>query len=345
MTSIEATTGGETAKMAQIGDIVTLDLNFSPENGYVPESLFDTQGIVTFALGWGNYLPGLHELVQGCVAGDEIQSVSVDAGWGSRRDDLLFEVSQSKLDKIVGNGGKSHVVKVGTTLTLPGDIKVLVKEIRADASTVILDANPPLAGTSYSCSFKVLDVSPLPTEQMEYTKDAVIDERYRIASFALGCFWGAELAFLRLPGVVGTQVGYSQGTTESPTYEQVCQGYTKHREATMVIYDSTVVSYGELMKLAIIRLEQTISSMELHQLFQEDDEAEQIQYKHGFYYHSPMEKTAAQDFLNDSKHNRFGIELLPATTFYQAEEYHHKYLFKGGQSAKKGCKEVIRCFG
>ena len=341
--------------VAQPGDIVTINLQMTPENGYVPESLFDTHGQITFVLGWGNYLPGLHELVEGCGIGHEVNDVSVDAGWGARQEDLLFEVPQSKLDRIVSKSQIEGRVQVGTTLTLPGNIQVLVKEIRTNEvkdgnsgeqeTMIILDANPPLAGTSYNCSFQLLDITPLPTDMMEFASHNNESEYpYRIATFALGCFWGAELAFARLPGVVGTQVGYSQGRTESPTYEQVCQGYTQHREALMVIYDSRQVSYLELMQLAIERLEQSVSAMELHNLFQEADE-DSIQYKYGFYYHTPHQQLEASHFLDDSKNNRFGIELLPSTKFYQAEEYHQQYLYKGGQSTKKGCKEVIRCFG
>lgn len=342
---------------AQVGDIVTIDLRMSPEDGFVPESLFDTHGIISFVLGWGNYLPGLHKLLEGCSVGESVENVSVDSGWGCRRDDLVFEVPLAKLQQIA-----RVTPEIGSTIFLSEGIQVMVTDIKHDDLLATIDANLPLAGTSYTCSFKVLSISPLPTTVVKYIgnhegQSAISDtsvsnlsgvtssQRYCFATFALGCFWGAELAFLRVPGVVGTQVGYSQGTTKFPTYEQVCEGTNRHREATLVVYDSTVVSYSELMSVAVERLEETTSSLELHQLFQQDDDENSVQYKYGFYYHTEEQKKHAEEFLQISRNSRFGIELLPATVFYEAEEYHQKYLYKGGQSAKKGSKETIRCFG
>jgi len=337
---------------AQLGDIVTIDLQMVPEHGYVPESLFDTSGIVTFVLGWGNYLPGLHQLVQGLSAGETLEQVSVDAGYGARRDDLLLEVPRTKLRQLLQKQQKqqeddeSLSWHVGMSLTLPGNIAVSIHQMGDE--TVILDANPPLAGTSYACSLQVIQVESPPSTDLinDDTTTRIPQSPYHVASFALGCFWGAELAFLRLPGVVGTQVGYSQGTTVSPTYEQVSSGTTQHREVTMVIYDSRIVSYEQLLCIALERLEQTTSSLELHQLFQQqDDDEDSYQYKHGFYFHSARQEKSARECLKESKNSRFGIELLPCATFFKAEEYHQQYLFKGGQSAKKGSKETIRCFG
>merc|ERR1712226_985973 len=317
--------------------------------------------------GWGNYLPGLHQLLQGCRPGDSIKNISVDAGWGSRRDDMIFEVQEAKLRDILKqqqqhknstttSNSSSIVLEEGKSLTLPGDIQVFIKEIRSQDSTVILDANHPLAGSSYSCSFDVLTIESFSKDLIEYNVDEKADlrtsasqqSRYEIATFALGCFWGAELAFLRVPGVVGTQAGYSQGTTKCPTYEEVSKGKTKHREAVMVIYDASVLSYAELMHVAVDRLEQTVPEMALHQLFhheEDDDDDDHFQYKHGFYYHTDNQQFEAEEFLKISKNVRFGIEVIPSKTFYKAEEYHQQYLFKGGQCAKKGCTDTIRCFG
>ena len=360
-----------TSMPAQEGDIVTIDLRMTPENGYVPEPLFDTSGIVTLVLGWGNYLPGLHELIAGCRVGDSVKNVSIDAGWGDRRKDLLFRVTQSKLDSILSQSpsSSSSLIQVGTTLKLPGGIEVVVSELEEHKSPqeriVVLDANPPLAGTSYACSFTVLEVTSLSQELLEYqhtssrTQDSKssLDSPYQVATFALGCFWGAELAFSRLAGVVGTQVGYSQGITEySPTYEEVCTGKTQHREAVRVVYDTRRVSYLELLQAAVERLDQTTSSLELHKLFQEqqqqrlDDDASipdmegNVQYKHGFYFHTEEQRSQVWEFL-EQRGNRFGVEVQKISSFFKAEEYHQHYLFKGGQSTKKGSKEMIRCFG
>jgi peptide-methionine (S)-S-oxide reductase len=313
------TSSSSSPRRAQLGDIVTVQLDLRPEN-FVPEPLFDTTGRIQLVLGWGNYLPGLHELIKGCTQGDSVKNVSIDAGWGKSRQDLIIRFPKRKILEL---GVK---LRVGSSLRLKGGIQVLVKEIEQDH--VVLDANPPLAGTSYSCSFTILDI-----EDRENSK-------YQQATFALGCFWGAELAFMRRDGVVGTKVGYSQGITTNPTYYQVCEGNTQHREAVQLIFDTTKVSYQELVQLALERLSQTDTVYDLGSLFDQDA----TQYKHGIYYHTPEQKTWAQSALETNRRVR-RVELLDATTFYDAELQHQQYLYKGGQSARKDAKASIRCYG
>lgn len=364
--------------------VVTLDLSLIPEHGFVPEPLFDTSGVVSFVLQWGNYLPGLHELLlmqqkkeedEDCTTpcatvGDTVQNVSVDAGWGERRQDLLFPVTMQRLQELVRD--VSLPLALGSTIHLPvqqhtgsSSIPVTVTEIDKLNGTVVLDANPPLAGTSYSCSFAVLSVDQLilPLQPYSNNIDDCNDDsshneddkrsttnKYQLATFALGCFWGAELAFMRVPGVVGTRVGYTQGETCNPTYEQVCEGSTHHREAVQVVYDSTVVSYETLVQTAMDRLQSGQSPMDLNTdiLFRKGTNADNNetthQYRHGIFFHSLAQQTIASRSISENK-NRWGLELKRAATFWKAEEWHQQYLYKGGQSARKGAKEAIRCYG
>ncbi|HEX3361041.1 MAG TPA: peptide-methionine (S)-S-oxide reductase MsrA, partial [Solirubrobacterales bacterium] len=74
-------------------------------------------------------------------------------------------------------------------------------------------------------------------------------ERIEVAYFALGCFWGAERLYWELDGVYSTAVGYQEGVTPNPTYEEVCSGKTGHAEAVMVAYDPTKISYEDLLKV------------------------------------------------------------------------------------------------
>jgi peptide-methionine (S)-S-oxide reductase len=343
---------------ARVGDIVALeDLLFVPENGFVPEPLFDLSisspsSTVSLVLHCGNYLPGLHELIDGCRAGDIVSNVSIDAGWGQRRLDLIFSVPISKLQQQLD--GKS--IHVGMSLRLKGGIDVIITDIIDDGTTIVLDANPPLAGTSYLCSFKVISIhrsNSCGSDTSSWQHDDT--DRYQVATFALGCFWGAELAFMRTEGVVGTRVGYSQGTTSHPTYEDVCRGHTQHRESIQVIYDASIVSYETLAHVAISRLQSNLGSTSvygLHDLFRErdkadsDDQDESKQYRYGFYYHSIKQRDIAKGILSLTDDGiRFDIEVREASTFWKAEEWHQQYLYKGGQSARKGALETIRCYG
>lgn len=319
---------------ARSGDIVTLEYyDLRPENGFVPEPLFDLSGNnVALLLGSGNYLPGLHELIQGRNVGEIIKNVSIDAGWGDHRSDLVFRVS---LDRIRTLGIDVSLMKIGSKIYLDGNIPVTVTSLENDM--VSLDANHPLAGSSYSCSLKICKIESFSEEEQICHEDS----QYQKATFALGCFWGAELAFMRIPGVVGTRVGYSQGITANPTYDDVCKGKTQHREVVQIIYDSEFVSYNALLQVAIDRRVETKPPLR-HNLFNAMDE-DSMQYQHGFIFHNDNQKQSAELIISNNDHLR--IELFKASDFWLAEEFHQKYLYKGGQSARKGCKEKIRCFG
>jgi len=338
---------------AAFGHVITVDMNLAPENGFVPESLFDTCGKVSFVLGWGNYLPGLHALCTNKKARDEVRSVSIDAGWGKKKKELMFKMKKEMLRKRFNNVN-IDALKVGEELHLQNEIRLTVSEILEDS--IILDANPPLAGASYSCSLKILSVEPLnidfkyPNISMTTNKNAMCDSRYQICTWALGCFWGGELAFMRVPGVVGTRVGYTQGITMNPTYEAVSTGKTKHREAVVVVYDPSVVSYEKLLEVAMERLRDTISPSILHTMFEEQHESTlKFQHQPGFYFHTQEQRKLATAFMeeynNKSKQSFIDVELKAASKFHPAEDYHQQYLLKGGQSARKGCKETIRCYG
>lgn len=317
--------------VATSGTVVTLQWDsFEGEDGFIAEALFDRDGIVRFVLDGGNYLPAIHELVHNLRVGDRVQNVSIDAGYGARRKELVFRLSQSKLKKLDSKKDVS-VVNVGDTFCLKGFLNVTVTEIRQDhhdtEPVIVLDANHPLAGSSYLCSFTVLNIEH--------------QSSFHMATFAMGCFWGGELAFQRQRGVVGTRSGYTQGDTENPTYEQVSSGTTQHREAVQVLYDPKEVSYRELVQLALSRLYEVPLLQRMFRHDDDDDEAVSPQYRHGVYFHCESQRQTAELAIGDDS----SIELLPATKFWPAEEEHQQYLYKRGQSARKGAKQPIRCFG
>ena len=144
------------------------------------------------------------------------------------------------------------------------------------------------------------------------------------ALFASGCFWGTQHHFDKHDGVVNSIVGYTGGTVESPTYEQVCTGDTGHREAIEVAFDPSTTSYEALVKLFF----------ETHDFSQVGGQGPDIgeQYTSGIYYLSEEQKTTAERLIKELEDKGFRVttEVLPAEPFYPAEEYHQKYYEKSG---------------
>lgn len=149
------------------------------------------------------------------------------------------------------------------------------------------------------------------------------------ATFAAGCFWGVELAFQKLKGVTGTRVGYTQGETENPNYQMVCTGRTGHAEAVLVDYDPNVISYDELLDVFWKKHDPT-------QLNRQGPDVG-TQYRSGIYVHTEEQRDAAiksRDQLAQSGRYRQPVvtEIKPAAVFYDAEEYHQRYLEKRGMT-------------
>jgi peptide-methionine (S)-S-oxide reductase len=150
------------------------------------------------------------------------------------------------------------------------------------------------------------------------------------ATFAAGCFWGVEAAFREVPGVVDAEVGYTGGTTERPSYKEVCTGRTGHAEAVQVAFDPTRVSYDELLALF----------WRIHDPTQVDRQGPDIgtQYRSAIFVHSPAQEAAARD-SRDAQARRarrpIATQIAPAGPFWRAEEYHQRYFEKQG---RVGCE-------
>lgn len=324
-------TGGESSsKKPAVGSIVTIDCDMQPEGDFVPETLIDTRGKFSFVLGGGNYLPGLHDLVSDMVVGEVREGVSLDAGWGSRNPNLVATIQKSEM----GDQIDVNQLKEGVELHLVNGMKAVVTEVSEETFTI--DANPPLAGASYSSKVELLAIEDGPTE-LGYVPEGV-KSTYQLFTYALGCFWGAELEFMRVEGVVGTKVGYTQGQKENPTYNEVCSGNSGHTEAVLVTYDPQVVSYRQLVKIAMDRLGDN------KYLLNQVGNDRGTQYRHGIYYHDDIQKEIAEEVVN-SFGSDVKTEVKQATIFYDAEDYHQQYLLKGGQSARKKDTTSIRCYG
>ena len=150
------------------------------------------------------------------------------------------------------------------------------------------------------------------------------------ATFAAGCFWGVEATFRALPGVKSTRVGYVGGQADGPTYEQVCTGTTGHAEAVEVEYDPAEVSYAQLLEVFWGNHDPTTLNR------QGPDVGSQ--YRSAVFFHGPEQQTEAeaskQALATSGRFVRpIVTEIVPAATFWQAEDYHQQYLEKRGQSS------------
>jgi len=147
------------------------------------------------------------------------------------------------------------------------------------------------------------------------------------ATFGAGCFWGVEAEFRRVEGVIATRVGYTGGHVANPTYKQVCNGDTGHAEAVEVVFDPSKVSYEALLEVFWANHDPTQVNR------QGPDFGEQ--YRTVIFYHSPEQKRAAEaskEALAKSGRYRRPIatQIVEASTFWEAEEYHQQYLEKRG---------------
>jgi peptide-methionine (S)-S-oxide reductase len=147
------------------------------------------------------------------------------------------------------------------------------------------------------------------------------------ATFAAGCFWGVEATFRQIPGVTSTRVGYIGGQFKNPTYKDVCSSRTGHAEAVEVDFDPAKVPYEDLLAVFWANHDPT-------QLNRQGPDFG-TQYRSAIFYHSPEQAQAAQNsktrLEQSGTYNRpIVTQIVPAETFYEAEDYHQQYLEKRG---------------
>jgi peptide-methionine (S)-S-oxide reductase len=148
------------------------------------------------------------------------------------------------------------------------------------------------------------------------------------ATFAAGCFWGVEDFFRSVPGVVDAVSGYTGGSADAPTYEQVCSGRTGHAEAVLVTFDPAVVDYGQLLEAFWRHHDPTTPNR------QGPDVG--TQYRSAVFVHDAEQERVARASVAEYQ-ARFArpivTEITPASTFWPAEEYHQRYVEKTGHGA------------
>lgn len=163
----------------------------------------------------------------------------------------------------------------------------------------------------------------------ETSRKAKQESAYRKATFAAGCFWGVEAAFRKVPGVASTRVGYTSGHTENPTYKEVCTDKTGHAEAVEVTYDPARVSYEQLLEVF----------WRIHDPTTLNRQGPDVgsQYRSAIFCHNKeqeaLAKASKQELAKSGRFNRaIMTEIVPASRFYRAEEYHQRYLQKHSQA-------------
>lgn len=153
------------------------------------------------------------------------------------------------------------------------------------------------------------------------------------ATLAAGCFWGVEASFRRVKGVISTRVGYTGGKTDHPTYREVCTGRTGHAEAVEIIFDPAVVGYRDLLDVF----------WSIHDPTELNRQGPDVgtNYRSAIFYQTDEQKRIAEESRERLQASgRFGsrrivTEIVPAGTFWPAEDYHQQYFEKRGRSG--GC--------
>ncbi|WIA35526.1 hypothetical protein OEZ86_003952 [Tetradesmus obliquus] len=308
---------------AKAGDFVSVHYTGTLDDG----SVFDTsrkegRTPLEFQIGGGLVIKGFDTAVTGLAVGQSNKvRVAPEDAYGQVNAEYIINIPKAKAPE-----GLKVNDRVMLSNGLPARVTVVGE------SEVTLDLNHELAGKHLTFDVELLTL----TAQDSLQK----------ATFGAGCFWGPELAFQRVPGVISTEVGYSQGKVEEPSYEQVCSGSTGHAEVVQVTYDSQQVTYRELLDVFWGKHDPTSLNKQGADVG--------TQYRAGIYTHSDEQAEQAAKYLEEKRAAMPGVkivtELEPIKSYYKAEPYHQQYLSRGGrfnqpQDASKGCNDPIRCYG
>ncbi|CAL5227054.1 g9953 [Coccomyxa viridis] len=317
------------ANVAGPGDYVLVHYCGTLDDDSVFDSSYEREAL-DFIVGSGKVIPGFDSVVIGMVKGERRKErVEAERAYGEWRSEMTARIPSEDLPKDVK-------LSVGDNVRLSNGTNAVVRE--STAESVLLDFNHPMAGKALT--FEV--------ELLKLTKAYHLHK----ATFGGGCFWGPELLFQRVPGVVATEVGYAQGSVENPTYEDVCTGDTGHTEVVQVTYDPSLVTYEDLLKVFWRQIDPCTENG------QGSDRGSQ--YRTGIYTHNGEQRHIAESSkrnlqvvtkMQDSEAPvPIRTEVEDLKNYHKAEEYHQQYLSKGGrfgnaQSPAKGCDEPIRCYG
>ncbi|GAB5029854.1 peptide methionine sulfoxide reductase [Nannochloropsis oceanica] len=298
------------AAVARAGNVLTVDLSITLEDGTDMPADFDMGKNVRFRLGHGGLPPFVHSAVDGMVE-KESKTVVVppDEAYGAYYPELAAEIPAENAPR---------GLKVGDKVKLTNGLTARVTAQDTGKNTFTIDGNHPCGGRSLTLATTLQLV------------ESAESQCFATAHLAAGCFWGLELAMQRLPGVVATAAGYTQGGKRggreggmeggrAPTYSEVCYGKTGFVEAVEVLFDQRVISYHRILEVFWKR----------HDPTQADGQGNDIgtQYRGGIYYTSEEQRKVAEESkarveASGEYDEPIVTEILPADTFFKAEEYH-----------------------
>ena len=306
---------------AGLGDYVEVHYVGTLDDGSQFDSSRDRGQTLPFTIGEGRVVPGFEKIATGMKVGDRrSERISPDLAYGEWTENMIAKVP-------IANAPPG--LTPGAVVSMQNGMQATVTAV--DDEFVTIDANHPLAGKALTFDVELIKLTKASNQE--------------IAVFGAGCFWSVELAFQRLPGVVSTAVGYSQGHVENVTYEEVCSGNSGHNEVVQVVYDKSELSYEALLDAFFAKHDPTTLNR------QGNDVGEQ--YRSGIYYTTEEQRVAAEAAiakLNEKLSGQVVTEVEALKNFTIAEQYHQQYLEKGGrfnrpQSAAKSCNDPIRCYG